>query len=214
MALLPCPECKRNISDQAMTCPHCGHPIRITASKSKFTQDVEDVKTIGAWLAFLITLPTLAVPAIISTLLGNPGELNEEAIKTLWDTFLLTAPLTCAIAIMGVWVPTAIKAYNQANQGKKWQNPGEVAVIGVGMLLSLWLAAGISQFFLKTEGVDVWEAIRSSSSRVGGSSIVWLSLWTIFLKYFEIYGVYNFLSSLAIGLFLAWIWNKKILSYF
>jgi len=28
MALINCPECEREVSDQAMMCPHCGHPIR------------------------------------------------------------------------------------------------------------------------------------------------------------------------------------------
>ena len=28
MALINCPECEREVSDQAMACPHCGHPIR------------------------------------------------------------------------------------------------------------------------------------------------------------------------------------------
>ena len=27
MALIPCPECKREISDRAESCPHCGCPI-------------------------------------------------------------------------------------------------------------------------------------------------------------------------------------------
>ncbi|HCJ6434223.1 zinc ribbon domain-containing protein [Acinetobacter baumannii] len=27
MALISCPECKREISDQAKSCPHCGFPI-------------------------------------------------------------------------------------------------------------------------------------------------------------------------------------------
>ena len=27
MTLILCPECKREISDQANTCPHCGFPI-------------------------------------------------------------------------------------------------------------------------------------------------------------------------------------------
>ena len=26
--LIECPECKRQVSDQAEACPHCGHPIR------------------------------------------------------------------------------------------------------------------------------------------------------------------------------------------
>lgn len=28
MSLLPCPECGREISDQAAACPHCGYPIQ------------------------------------------------------------------------------------------------------------------------------------------------------------------------------------------
>jgi hypothetical protein len=28
MALIKCPECEREVSDQAMACPHCGYPIR------------------------------------------------------------------------------------------------------------------------------------------------------------------------------------------
>ncbi len=28
MALINCPECEQEVSDQAMACPHCGHPIR------------------------------------------------------------------------------------------------------------------------------------------------------------------------------------------
>src|SRR5512146_1127790 len=28
MALINCPECEREVSDQAVACPHCGYPIR------------------------------------------------------------------------------------------------------------------------------------------------------------------------------------------
>lgn len=38
MALILCPECKREISDAAQSCPHCGHPI---SSNSKTPQQVE-----------------------------------------------------------------------------------------------------------------------------------------------------------------------------
>jgi len=33
MALISCPECKKEVSDQATSCPQCGHPLRqITTS--------------------------------------------------------------------------------------------------------------------------------------------------------------------------------------
>ena len=27
MSLIKCPECEKEISDQAASCPHCGHPV-------------------------------------------------------------------------------------------------------------------------------------------------------------------------------------------
>lgn len=30
MALVSCPECKGNVSDQAESCPHCGFPLQTT----------------------------------------------------------------------------------------------------------------------------------------------------------------------------------------
>ncbi len=29
MALMTCPECKREVSDQAVTCPGCGYPLQV-----------------------------------------------------------------------------------------------------------------------------------------------------------------------------------------
>jgi hypothetical protein len=30
MALIKCPDCSSDISDQAVTCPHCGRPFRVS----------------------------------------------------------------------------------------------------------------------------------------------------------------------------------------
>jgi zinc-ribbon domain len=210
MALLSCPECKKQISDQAPACLHCGYPIKATVqSKSKLTQDIEDVKTVGAWLAFFITLPTLAVPAVISTLLDNPGQFDEEAIKILWDTFLLTAPLTCAIALIGIWITPIIEKYSSNDQTPTYS---ATLGIGIGILFSLWLAAQISQSLLNIQGVDV--VTITSNTNASGPLKIWMSLWNIFVEYFRLYGFHKFLSSCAIGVFLGWIWNSKILAYF
>jgi len=37
VALIKCPECGREISDQASSCPNCGCPIKTTLLKSKAT---------------------------------------------------------------------------------------------------------------------------------------------------------------------------------
>lgn len=35
MAIIQCPECKHEVSDQAVSCPHCGYPIAERISKKK-----------------------------------------------------------------------------------------------------------------------------------------------------------------------------------
>jgi predicted amidophosphoribosyltransferase len=34
MSLIPCPACDERVSQQAPTCPHCGHPIATPASEA------------------------------------------------------------------------------------------------------------------------------------------------------------------------------------
>lgn len=34
MALIPCPECAREVSDKANACPHCGNPLAATAPRA------------------------------------------------------------------------------------------------------------------------------------------------------------------------------------
>ncbi len=64
--------------------------------RSRLREALGDVQKKAAWLAFIITLPSLGVPTLISTLL-NPGKLTEKGITALWETFILTAPLTAGI---------------------------------------------------------------------------------------------------------------------
>lgn len=40
MALIKCPECSKEISDRATSCPHCGCPLDITSTT---TQNVAPV---------------------------------------------------------------------------------------------------------------------------------------------------------------------------
>lgn len=35
MALIKCPECRGQVSDQAVACPHCGHPTAALATKKR-----------------------------------------------------------------------------------------------------------------------------------------------------------------------------------
>ncbi len=41
MALINCPECNKEISDKAISCPHCGYPIDIKPNKDNKYYDIE-----------------------------------------------------------------------------------------------------------------------------------------------------------------------------
>lgn len=52
MALIACPECKKEISDSAVTCPHCGYGISkqtsdTSSTEKKVTQLVETKRNTG-----------------------------------------------------------------------------------------------------------------------------------------------------------------------
>ncbi len=41
MALIKCPECKNQVSDKAVTCPHCGFPIAQTLAQDNESENNE-----------------------------------------------------------------------------------------------------------------------------------------------------------------------------
>ncbi|UUM26956.1 MULTISPECIES: zinc ribbon domain-containing protein [Acinetobacter] len=56
MALISCPECSRQVSTQANSCPHCGYPLQTQhrAPESKGLQSTHvwsrSITALGAWL--------------------------------------------------------------------------------------------------------------------------------------------------------------------
>ena len=76
MALIPCPACARQVSEAAVACPNCGHPIaggqggtfkqaltRPEAVKSGFT--VLGVFVAAPWIARILAL-ILAIVVVIN----------------------------------------------------------------------------------------------------------------------------------------------------
>lgn len=53
MALIPCPECSREISDRAKTCPHCG------VDPSAWVSEEERKRRTYAWAIFIVILGAL-----------------------------------------------------------------------------------------------------------------------------------------------------------
>ncbi len=64
MSLAPCPECKRPISSQARSCPHCGYPL-----VEPWTARLERAWREGfryAWIAAVAIPAIVMVPALVS----------------------------------------------------------------------------------------------------------------------------------------------------
>ncbi len=64
MALIKCPECNRDVSDKAATCPHCGYPLGWTTPGLRRVQVIE--RTERRWkalraLGWLLILAGVAV---------------------------------------------------------------------------------------------------------------------------------------------------------
>jgi endogenous inhibitor of DNA gyrase (YacG/DUF329 family) len=60
MALTPCPECGAQISDKAVACPQCGHPM--TALRRSAWQPFG-----AGWMAILVIGVLLVLFALIGT---------------------------------------------------------------------------------------------------------------------------------------------------
>lgn len=55
MAMIRCAECRKDISDKAATCPHCGAPVDVVAAKAmKASSGRQALKWIGGGIVFLI----------------------------------------------------------------------------------------------------------------------------------------------------------------
>lgn len=53
MKLFPCPVCKHQISDSAVSCPHCGHPVNGPQSARIIDSNVagKAVTAVAVWAA-------------------------------------------------------------------------------------------------------------------------------------------------------------------
>jgi len=62
MALIPCPACAHQVSDQAPTCPGCGHPLaptRPVSFKDAMTRP-DSIKSGFTVLGLFVTAPWIA----------------------------------------------------------------------------------------------------------------------------------------------------------
>ena len=95
MALLTCPECSHQISDQAISCPHCGYPLaRRTAQFN-----IHNVRTVDVIRMFLVV--GIVVVAMISVWYyfggiqtSSVNRAGNASVSTLVPTATMTATVT------------------------------------------------------------------------------------------------------------------------
>ncbi|GKT22776.1 hypothetical protein [Acidovorax sp. SUPP3334] len=84
MALVQCPECTRQISDQALACPGCGHPMASAAQKrSVFESGANEGRhsgtvkagiagltadSLGGWAARALAVIVIGIVAVVAVL--------------------------------------------------------------------------------------------------------------------------------------------------
>lgn len=63
MPMINCPECNRQVSDQAVSCPGCGHPLKASRAASPVAQGVGAVAPVVGKVAsiYLIVIAVVAV---------------------------------------------------------------------------------------------------------------------------------------------------------
>lgn len=70
MALMKCPECGKEVSDQSETCIHCGYPLK------KESEEAENISTEEK-------VDSLAEEKVEET---DPKEQDDEAVETAGST--------------------------------------------------------------------------------------------------------------------------------
>jgi hypothetical protein len=66
MALIACPDCAGQVSDQALACPHCGRPLRsMPAPPEKLRREARFLQSLTTGCGCLLILFVLAVVGVI-----------------------------------------------------------------------------------------------------------------------------------------------------
>lgn len=72
MSLIQCPDCSKEVSTDAKSCPHCGRPKELTFFE-KLDSFGKGSGSVGRNLTAFITVPIVAVFLIVMLSGGCPG---------------------------------------------------------------------------------------------------------------------------------------------
>jgi len=157
-----------------------------------FRQDLSQVAKAAGGVGVVLSMLSIGLPAILAWITEHLG----PAIP-IWKAFVATAPLTTAVAVIGVGV---LRGRIDGLWSFLFAVAGTLLVTaGIGHLLGL---AGWIDLF------DMWEEFPSNIF----GFLVAVS-YAFLENYWRIYGPQMFASSLVVGGFLAWAWGAKILPH-
>ena len=105
MALVKCPDCGRDVSQRAPTCPGCGAPIANAPSAAPAYQAVQAIEETGKRWKRLQVYGVIEILAATGPLFIRPRDNPEVGpIALLWIMGLLGLGLaTLAYARIGAW---------------------------------------------------------------------------------------------------------------
>jgi hypothetical protein len=155
-------------------------------------QDLSLVAKMAGSVAVVLSMISVGLPAILAWITAHLG----PAIP-IWKAFAATAPLTTAVAVIGVGVL----------RGR---------IDGVWSFLfacaaTLLLTAGIGHLLGLAGWIDLFDMWEEFPSNLFG--FLAAVCYAFLENYWRIYGPQLFASSLVVGLFLAWAWGKKMLPH-
>jgi hypothetical protein len=174
-------------------------PAPSVKNKGSFWNDLKDVRTVGGWVGTALTVISvlsLGLPGVIKFLTDKLSETIE-----FWQSILVTAPLTAAIAVIGVCLL------------RKWLRDWRwLLLFSVGTVAAAsWLAS----CFDNPGAIDLYSVWNAYSGASWPSLIIVgvAVLYTFLQHAWVAYGGTGYYSALVVGGFLAWAWGAKILPH-
>jgi len=172
------------------------------AARPSFREDFDTISKVMGWVALGLVAPSLAGPVLLVKAVslaagvgGNPVQSTLDDAGVLWEAALRTAPLTAAVAIMGIAVL------------RKWfANPLQMVMVAAVALLCTTLAAGFVDSAFTTRFARIMPA------RLSGNPFEFIV--QLVGIYVTLYGARYVIAGGVVGGFLAWAWACRLLPHF
>ena len=160
MALIKCPECEREISNQAQSCPYCGFPI---------TENQNDVVSRASNEETNTTTSDSNNPILENSAKENSEHYSVRAnaiIALIFSVTVLLSPIGLIVGVIALIRALSIKKANNLNNLKPIK--GFIISI-VSIVLALILCVSILLFYVShTHNFSEWNIIQEVTCDVDG----------------------------------------------